>query len=279
MKTLILSDLHLGTGASRGPSFLDGLRTLARQYDRVILNGDTLDRYEKPNCEPHSENWIAQAREACRGRSAEAELLTGNHDPAISNQNYIYDAHSATLVFHGDCISDMTHPTKRSEQILGGWLARRWEKMGGRPARFIELTAAHRETQAAYLRENPPLRDRNNAFEYLAAVLYPPHKPLHVLRYWHRAPGRVAALAATFDRPVRTVVFGHTHRSGEWRIGGMRVINAGSFMPLSTPQAVCIDGADVHMRPVKSLLRSYKTIPVPAESAVKRPISSSEVQA
>jgi len=284
MKTLILSDLHLGTGASRGLSYLDGIRTLARQYDRVILNGDTLDRYEAPACEPQSEGLLRQAREACRGRSAEAELLTGNHDPVISSQQWVYDEASATLVFHGDCIADMTHPSKRSEQILGAMLSKRWQELGGRPSRFTALADEHRATQAAYLKENPRVRERCGAIEYLASVIYPPQKPIHILQYWSRAPKIVAQLAATFDRPVRTAVVGHSHRAGNWIHGGMRVINTGSFMPLSTPHAVSIDGSEVQVCSVRELVRANRAVSMPssknpADSASKRPVSSSEVKA
>ena len=45
MRTLILSDFHLGIPASRVHDLLEDIRALALQYDRVILNGDTLDRY------------------------------------------------------------------------------------------------------------------------------------------------------------------------------------------------------------------------------------------
>src|SRR5262245_51051407 len=139
MKTLILSDLHLGPECSSAGKYLDDLRGFARNFDRVILNGDTLDRCDPDVCQPRTDLLLKDVRAACASRNGPPEFFTGNHDPFISKTDYTYLEDSATLVFHGDCIADCTHPTKPEEQRLSAHLAQHWAGLGGRPARFTDL--------------------------------------------------------------------------------------------------------------------------------------------
>lgn len=260
MKVLILSDLHLGTRISRSTELLADIRRLAKKYDRVILNGDTLDRLETPECEPDSQRYIREAEDACQSRTGLPEILTGNHDPVISNTEYLYLPQSATLVFHGDCVADCTHPCKPSEQLLAAHLKTVWAKQGGRPTRFLDLIHLHRRAQGEHLRHNPIARDDAGLLNYLVNATIPPQKILHVLQYWYRTPNRIAALAATFDKPVKHVVIGHTHRPGHWNVGGIEVFNTGSYMPMSKPFAVSIDGHHISFSPVLRMLESHRTV-------------------
>jgi len=265
VKTLILSDFHFGIPASRLSALLDSIRRLASEYDRVILNGDTLDRYEAPHCTAKSEALLKDVIEACQSRFGPPEMIMGNHDPAISKLQWVYLEPSATLVFHGDCIADITHPTKTSEQALAARLRKRWAQLGGRPKGFVELCDAYRKTQAQYLREHPMAREPRGKLAYLASVVMPPQRPLHILRYWWRAPRLAAHLAAAFPRPVRHVLVGHTHSPGEWKVNGITVLNTGSFMPMSIPYAASIEGERIFFRPLEPLLRSTRSYSFPAE--------------
>jgi len=267
VKTLILSDFHLGVPASRFSPFLDSIRHLASQYDRVILNGDTLDRYEAPHCTAKSEALLKDVVEACQSRSGPPEMIMGNHDPAVSKLQWVYLERSATLVFHGDCIADITHPTKKSEQALAARLRARWAQFGGRPQGFVELVDAYRRTQAQHLREHPMAREPRGKLAYLASVVLPPQKPLHILRYWWRAPRLAAQLVAAFPKPVRHVLVGHTHNAGQWQINGITVFNTGSFMPLSVPYAASIEGHRVFFRPLEPLLLSTRVYSFPSDAS------------
>ena len=272
MKVLILSDLHLGHAASRAGPMLDGISTLARNYDRVILNGDTLDRYEQPGCEPNSEQLLRDVMDACRSRSGPPEIIAGNHDPAISTLHWVYLPHSATLVFHGDCIADCTHPSKEPDRVLARALAAHWQKIGERPRKFLDLVGVYRQVQGETLRAHPLTREPRSVLHYLVSAVCPPQRPLHVLHYWWQAPARVARLAGTFGRPVRQVIVGHSHRPGRWLVNGMTVFNTGGFMPLTTPYAVRVEGQQVTMHRVAALLRTPRTVfaPLAAISADER---------
>jgi len=266
VKILVLSDFHLGIPASGMGALLGSIRHLARQYDRVILNGDTLDRYEAPHCTSNAEALLKDVLDACQSRCGPPELLMGNHDPAISELQWVYLEQSLTLIFHGDCIADCTHPTKREEQALAAVLRERWSQLGGRPKSFMELSDIFRRTQAQHLREHPMAREPRGKLAYLASVILPPQKPFHILQYWRRAPRLAARLAAAFPKPVRHVLVGHTHNPGRWELQGVTVLNTGSFMPLSTPHAASIEGEKVLLQPLLPLLRSTRTYSFPADA-------------
>ncbi|HYG77418.1 MAG TPA: metallophosphoesterase [Planctomycetota bacterium] len=270
MKTLILSDLHLGTDASSATRYLDGIRAVARHCDRVILNGDTLDRYEARNCTPDAERLLKDALEACASRNGPPELISGNHDPAVSGEQWIYDAESATLVFHGDCIADCTHPTRLTDQMLMARLQQHWKEIGGRPQKFTDLISVYRRIQAEFAIENPPGRVSRTALEYVLSIFYPPQKPFHILRYWAGAPRLAAALGETFDKPLRHLVVGHTHRAGCWKVKNFQVINTGSFMPLSTANAAVIVDSKVNFVPIETLVVSGRTVSMPAPALARR---------
>jgi UDP-2,3-diacylglucosamine pyrophosphatase LpxH len=257
MKTLILSDLHFGHKISCAGKMLDGIRALARNYDRVILNGDTFDCDESAYVQP---TLLAEITDVCASRSGPPEFLTGNHDPIISTVQWVYLPKPALLVFHGDCIADCTNPGRPNERRLASALAEVWQKRGKRPDKFLELITVYRQSQAQFLQHNPLNLDVRNSFWYVAKTLYPPHKSIQVLHYLRAMPRRVARLAATFDQPVRHIVVGHSHRSGCWRVDGATVYNTGSFMPLSTPYAVSVDDETVRFKSLASLLRSKRTV-------------------
>jgi len=263
MKTLILSDLHLGSDASSSRCALDDIRRLARQSDRVILNGDTLDRYEAIDCEPRAAGLIEEVTEACGSRNGPPEMIAGNHDPALSNEHWLYLEESRTLVFHGDCIADWTHPTRLADQILARRMAARWKELGGRPNTFTQLNSEYRSVQAAHALEHPPIRHQEGGLAYVLSILFPPKKPIDILKYWWKAPGLAAQIARTFERPVQNVVVGHSHHSGRWQIDGINVMNTGSFMPLSAPYAVLAEGPILTFQPLRTLLKTARTTLVP----------------
>ena len=259
MRVLILSDLHLGNKASKATGMLDGLARVARQYDRIILNGDTLDRYECVSRLEYVSRDFETIKSVCASRSGPPELLTGNHDPAISDTHWLYLKESQTLVFHGDCVADVTHPSDKNESLLAAYVRKHWTAIGGRPSRFSELAETYRRLQGEHLRSFPRI-EKGSSFLYLAALLYPPRKPFDILRYVFNSPHLAAGVAAAHDAPVKHVVIGHTHRAGTWTINGRTVMNTGSFMPLSLPSAVVIEKGAAPVRcSLARLIRTHTT--------------------
>jgi hypothetical protein len=197
------------------------------------------------------------------GRNGPAELLTGNHDPALSDAHWVYDAESQTLIFHGDCVLDCTHPTKKTEQFLMGHLRARWAQLGGRPADFVELHENYRSVQRQWLPIINPYKKAKTVTQYALSLVYPPRRPFDIVHYWLKAPGRVLELARGFGKPLRHVVVGHTHRAGCWIRGGVKVMNTGSYMPISASYAVVLDGEQAQWLSVKTLTARRNQVLIP----------------
>jgi predicted phosphodiesterase len=87
MRTLILSDLHLGSVSGsdllRRPQLRAPLLELAREVDRVVLLGDVLELRHGPMREAlaAAQGFFTDLGEALRGR--ELVLVAGNHDHAL----------------------------------------------------------------------------------------------------------------------------------------------------------------------------------------------------
>ncbi len=258
MKVLVLSDFHLGNPSSKGYGLMDGIARITRNYDRVILNGDTLDRYENEALLPKISRDLEQVKAACASRSGPPEIITGNHDPILSDVHWLYVKEARALIFHGDCIMDVTHPSDRSEKLLGSYVSKHWEKIGGRPELFKDRAEIYRKLQGEHLRMYPRYEARSK-FVYLLRLFNTPRKPFDLVSYvWH-APRRAAEVAKGHDEPVDYVIVGHTHRPGTWQYHGKTVMNTGSFMPLSAPSAVVIAEGKPTRIPLTTLIRTNTT--------------------
>jgi UDP-2,3-diacylglucosamine pyrophosphatase LpxH len=80
MTTLILSDLHLGSRNCQA-ALLSG--ALAGDFDRLILNGDTVNSLNLKKLKPP--HWEVIARLRAIARERELVLLRGNHDGALGH--------------------------------------------------------------------------------------------------------------------------------------------------------------------------------------------------
>lgn len=76
MRTLILSDIHLGSRNCNSQALLQLLET--ERFDRLILNGDTVNSVNLKKLRP--EHWQILARLRSIGKSRELIVIRGNHD-------------------------------------------------------------------------------------------------------------------------------------------------------------------------------------------------------
>ncbi|MFO0967745.1 MAG: metallophosphoesterase family protein [Gemmataceae bacterium] len=96
MRTLILSDVHLGNKHCSVPLLNEVLDTV--QFDRLILNGDTLQSVNlRKMCGSH---WALLDRFRRLAKERELVLIRGNHDhetdynPSLNGQNPLLGTHA-----------------------------------------------------------------------------------------------------------------------------------------------------------------------------------------
>jgi UDP-2,3-diacylglucosamine pyrophosphatase LpxH len=83
MRTLVMSDLHLGSRGCHTEQILEVLR--CEPFDRLILNGDTIHNLNLRKLSP--QHWSVFDRLRELGRSREVILIRGNHDQDVKPKN------------------------------------------------------------------------------------------------------------------------------------------------------------------------------------------------
>ncbi len=228
----ILSDLHYGDLGGRVRT-LAMLRPLFDGADALVLNGDTLDT--RPGPDPAGTAALrAEVLDFFRRSAPPTTLLTGNHDPDISDQHTLDLANGQVLLMHGDVIFDDLVPWSQDAPIIRQRLA---EQLG-------PLTPADREhldpRSVVYRRVAASIPQRHqsernglkHAWGYIQDTVWPPMRVLRILGAWHRAPRLTAALTRRSRPQAKYAIIGHIHRPGSWRhANGVTVLNTGSFGP------------------------------------------------
>lgn len=243
VRSLFLSDFHLGTVGCKAGALLDFLRR--HEAETTYLVGDILDHWHL-----HRGDWTAEHEGVLRlilDRAAAGHrtiYIPGNHDslfrddPALAVPGVelcaeaIHRAASGEryLVTHGDCcdifarrfplLSRAGSRIEAGVRRAGRALDRLWRGPGGAPG-----AAADR----AILRVN------------------------RVVRAWDRFEDRLAALAAA--RGVDGIICGHFHQAALQQRGGVVYANCGDW----------IDNCSAVIETAAGRLALVRWQPVPAE--------------
>jgi predicted phosphodiesterase len=245
----ILSDLHYGDRGSRIRS-LPSLAPLFEGASSLVLNGDTIDTRPGPN-PPVTAALRAEALEFFARSAPPTTILTGNHDPDISNRHMLDLAGGQIFVTHGDIIFDNLVPwgqdaafaRQRLAELLAALPAENRDQLEPRLAIYRQVAATIPQRHQS---------ERNGwkyTLGYLTDTVWPPTRILRVLRAWRRAPGLAAELTRHYRPQARFAVIGHIHHPGCWRMpNGVTVLNTGSFCP---PLGGCV----IDVRPDRVTLR------------------------
>lgn len=239
--TLILSDLHLGRPGF-GIASAEGLRPLWRDVCRVIFNGDTAEVH-------HPRHRAVAARETirlldlCEQDGVEPVLLSGNHDPYVSDVRHLELANRQVFITHGDVFHPAIAPwSPRAGRMRAAHRAamqamRHDGGVNGRPRLGVEEQL--RVAQHASHAEWDELATEA-LHSTVRAMLTRPWAVMQVLWYWNAFPNLAARFAVEHELPARFLITGHTHHPGAWETAGRTIINTGSFGFPGRPLAVRI---------------------------------------
>jgi predicted phosphodiesterase len=262
----VISDVHFGERSSRVRS-LGQLRPLFDGATSLVVNGDTLDT--RPSDHPQR---TAQARgdvlEFFGSAGIPVTLLTGNHDPDLSDQHALEFAGGRVLVTHGDLLFDDIVPWSSDAPEIRRKIAAAFAAIpGGQPRSLEERLAVFRSVSAStsqlHQSETNPLR---YAFRLAGDSVWPPQRFLAILMAWSGAPRRAAALARTYRPGAGFIVIGHTHRPGAWRTpSGVVVVNTGSYCRPFGAMAAEISADTIRVRRVEARAGAFHPGPTVAE--------------
>lgn len=236
-RTVIISDTHLGRPHA-AVRHVAQLRPLWQGAAHLIVNGDAAEVH-------HPRHWSQAACEVlklydfCEQDGVELTLLSGNHDPFLSDIRHLHLADNTVFVTHGDVL----HPA------IAPWSPAAGRMRAAHDAALATLepeTRRHLESrlsvaQHASLAEWQSIRVEAEQSSMLRMLLRP-WALAQVLHYWHIIPRLTAQFAAEHAPEARYIITGHTHRPGIWRVGPRTIINTGSFGFPGTPRVVVLDG-------------------------------------
>jgi UDP-2,3-diacylglucosamine pyrophosphatase LpxH len=235
-RIVILSDLHLGRPRHSAGS-AERLRPLWQGASQLILNGDTAEVH-------HRSQWSQAARQVlrlfdmCEEDGTHLTLISGNHDPFLSDVRALGLAGGQVFVTHGDAFHPAIAPwSPRAAHMRRAFkqaLATLDPESRGSLEHHLEASqhAGHAEWQVLADEAQRPS---------LWAMLVHPFAFAASMRWWRLYPGMAAAFAAKHAPEARYVVSGHTHFSSIRRIDGRTIINTGGFGMYRKPFAIVIE--------------------------------------
>lgn len=231
MNTRILSDLHFGHPAS-AVTRLEGLAPLFDGVDRLVFNGDSVEtRFAKTRAEGLERFGLLREFAA---RHAPATFLTGNHDPDITLEHHLDLAGGSLFITHGDAFFPGISPWSRDAEPLRRACTEALAALPAEPSLPERLAALRRAILACdHLGPKPYHLAKTRTVRGIMQEIWPPHRPLMMLRCWLGAARLAAAFAAEHRPAARIVLMGHTHRAGIWKVGSRQIVNTGSFLPYS----------------------------------------------
>jgi len=235
-RIVIISDTHMGrAGALAGSP--DMLRPLWQGATDLVVNGDVAEIHDA-RYQVKSAQQVLRLHELCEQDGVELTLLSGNHDPYLSDTRHLMLINGSVFITHGDALHPAIAPWCPSAALVREAHDRAMSQLepetrDGLQARLSVSQHAAQEHWTEYEKSLQHSTMRNLVFR--------PRMVLQVLAYWHSIPKLAEQFAEKYAPNARFFVFGHTHRQGIWHRDGLTLINTGSFGFPGKPRGVVID--------------------------------------
>ena len=246
-RVVVLSDVHLGHAATQ-VNEVKFLGPLLEGADEVIFNGDT--------CEQTVSAWrekgraqLAELKLLCARLGAEARFLTGNHDPDVDGEGWVDLRGGQIFVTHGDMILSDVAPWSLECIERRARIREVVEEFKGDVS---TLDGLHRRTQLVEeeLRPSEEPRLGSKGRMYLWTALWPPMRPLNILRVWLTMFAKAERFTERFRPTSEVFLFGHFHRPGIRRRGSRIYCNTGAFMRGARALMVELEGEWMTVRAI-----------------------------
>lgn len=257
----IVSDVHLGHKASVVDD-IKALRTLAEDVDWLIFNGDTLElKYGDLNADHY--NAPEQKRlfdEETASWGCKVTLITGNHDPEISDIHSLSLLDGKVFVTHGDGLFPTVAPWSSNIKNLSKFAAEIDPNATGSTAQELhDYLGLHKKVSVLAHKDdkkyNPTLWGKLKIFLHQG---WPPTTPFRIIKSWMEVPERAVSLTRRFGLSPKVIVTGHTHYPGVWKKGQQTVVNLGSLFPWPGSRCIDIEGSELTVRRIRKAENSLR---------------------
>ena len=195
----------------------------------------------------------------CDSDGVDLTLISGNHDPLLTDQRFVTLMDGQIYATHGDVLHPSISPWSTHAEELAHF-NRRALAMLKSPARASEIGRLAASQYASFASwddrhadpapapestEPPKATDRGRRLVQLA------RRAAVTLWCWHTLPRRAAQFMLEYAPESRFFVFGHIHRAGIWTLQERVIINTGCYGFPSRPRAVVIENDQISVMPVQ----------------------------
>ncbi len=241
MRTRVISDLHLGHGASRLKS-PEMLRPILEGVDHLILAGDVWQQRKVGRGRAEAQAMYEELLTLAEQRGINVEVLRGNHDPE-GGKGVTWLAEKSILVSHGDAVYDEATPWSREmgkhrKEVEA--IVKKYE-----PQSHLAAACADRAREIALALKVLPLPKLPVPFNFFATALWPPSRTFEMLRVWRGMGRQGLRFLENSGEGASVLICGHFHQAGIWEGAGKLFINTGSFMKGSRPWAVDLNHGEL----------------------------------
>lgn len=202
--TLIVSDIHLGACNSEGAALL---ALIQQSFDRLVLNGDTVDHLNFRRFRPI--DWDVIALLQSIGSERELVIIRGNHDAGFRSLS--------------------SGPLNLLSRLLGASLCEEYTLRVGRRDYLV--------LHGDQFDDSMNLTRLGNIADSCYRMLQRVNRPVaswakHAVKRWSGAAVQVPRRAIAYARQLGYdgVIVGHTHFSGDAIEGGTHYLNTGCWV-------------------------------------------------
>jgi predicted phosphodiesterase len=245
-RILVISDTHLARpGKAAGRSAW--LRPLWQGFDELIVNGDLAETSD-PHQRGPAARQVLELTQLCEDDGVKLTLISGNHDPLITDRRYLRLRGGDVFLTHGDILHPAISPWSEHRHRLQALYNDALQSLD--PDATGSIEARHLATQLASRMKWDDLHEPADVGKLRRAIGMA-DKLGRTLWYWHRLPRDAAAFARRYVPECRYFLFGHIHRAGIWPLGGRTIINTGSYQSPKNPRAVALVGETLTVHKVQ----------------------------
>lgn len=238
-RTLVISDTHMARPQHVGHApVAEQLRPLiASGIRRLIVNGDAAELHHL-SMRGDAARQVLRLFELCDEHGVELTLISGNHDPHLTDLRHLFLCDGAVFLTHGDVLHPAVAPWSDDAETTRRAVADALHALSGDERRQLEtrLRAFQHAAHLSWL----DLDRFNRKGHPVLDLLGRPGAVVRLLHYWATLPRLADRFVQEHAPHARFFLFGHAHRPGIWRRHGRVLINTGSFSMPGRPRGVVL---------------------------------------